>query len=83
MNIQVQMNIRGDMLFYRVDMYADDEDHAVVSLSRRQARAVRNFLSQVKEETKGVPSWAGGSWDLVGPFETEEDAWESLRAERK
>ena len=77
------MNMGGVMMFYRVDMYADDEDHAVVSLSRRQARAVRNFLSQVKEETKGVPSWAGGSWDLVGPFETEEDAWKSLREERK
>lgn len=77
------MNIRADMLFYRVDMYADDEDHAVISMSERQAREVRNFLRQIKEETKGALSWAGGSWDLAGPFETEEDAWESLRAERK
>ena len=77
------MNIRAAMLFYRVDMYADDEDHAVITMSERQAREVRDFLSQVKEETKGVPSWVGGSWNLAGPFETEEDAWESLRAERK
>ena len=77
------MNIRADMLFYRVDMYADDEDHAVISMSERQARAVRNFLRQVQEETKGVPSWAGGSWNLVGPFETEKEAWDALRRERK
>lgn len=70
-------------MFYRVDMYADDEDHAVISMSERQAREVRDFLSKVKEETKGVPSWAGGSWNLAGPFETEEDAWKALRAERK
>ena len=66
-------------MFYRVDMYADDEDHAVISMSERQARSVRNFLSQVKEEMKGVPSWVGGIWDLVGPFETEEIAWKHLR----
>ena len=67
------------MLLYRVDMYADDEDHAVVSLDISEAKAVMNFLTQVKEKTRGSESWRGGKWDLVGPFETEEEAWEYLR----
>ena len=67
------------MLLYRVDMYADDEDHAVVSLDISEAKAVMNFLTQVKEKTRGSESWRGGTWNLVGPFETEEEAWEYLR----
>ena len=71
------------MAYYRVDMYADDEDHAVISLGEREGKTVRKFLEKVEEETKGAPRWAGGIWSIEGPFETENEAWDALRRERK
>lgn len=60
--------------WYLVQMYADDYNEAVVSLTDDEANAVNEFLRQVSEQCPANESWAGGYWELCGPCNTKEEA---------
>lgn len=67
--------------WFKVAMMADDSDEAVVFLNDTEYAAVRNFLSQIKEQ-RCEYSWAGGHWAISEPCATKEEAekisWSAL-----
>lgn len=61
-------------LWYKVQMYADDYNEAIVSLTKTEACAVEKFLQQVSEQCPANEGWLGGFWQLHGPCNTKEEA---------
>lgn len=62
------------LLWYKVQMYADDYDEAIVSLTKSEACVVDKFLQQVSAQCPENECWRGGFWRLCGPCSTKEEA---------
>lgn len=65
-------------MWFKVIMEAEEEDSAIVHLTKDEYKAVGDFLNQVKEQQCEY-SWWGGHWRISKPCATKEEA-ERLRS---